>query len=114
MTDIIGTMDQFNGVGKYSDEYKGGKEVYVDTMQKGIPDRATISENVHNNLEELLHDVSDDIKQRIESSIHKYGENNKYILSFENYLKEGFQKRPPQDPDYDERPEGWNDTEEEE
>lgn len=32
-----------------------------------------------------------------------------YIVPFDEFISEGFQKRPPQDPDYDDRPEGWRD-----
>ena len=40
--------------------------------------------------------------------------NCEYVLSFDKFIKEGFQKRPPQDPDYDDRPKGWRDDFEDE
>ena len=38
---------------------------------------------------------------------------NEYVMTFEEYVRNNpnvhsnFQKRPPQDPDYDDRPRGW-------
>lgn len=77
LTDIIGTMDQFNGVDKYTVEYKEGKEASNDTVQKVFPDKDTIPEDILNALQKLLDDGCDSIRKRIEAHCRKYGESHK-------------------------------------
>lgn len=112
LRDLISTMDQHNGMLEHDKEYEGGAEVNIDTEIPDIPDRATISENHKNLIEGLLI-----TEQRVEIPQKKSNcveEKNRYVLTYEMFLKEGFQKRPPQDPDYDDRPRGWNDNDDEE
>ena len=44
LTELISPPDQYNGMGKYSDQYEGGEQVDICTDLPDAPDKATISE----------------------------------------------------------------------
>ena len=113
LIEIIGTIDQFNGFEPDSKEYKGGEEVDIDTSFPNMSDKATISESEQKEIERLL---TEDINVNKKLSQHtiRRGYENKYVLTYNGYLNESFKKRPPQDPDYDDRPRGWNDFDDDE
>ncbi len=54
LTDIISTMDQFNGVGNFSDEYVGGVIVDIDTATDELPETVSITDEQDATLKEML------------------------------------------------------------
>lgn len=65
---------------------KSNEKVNVKTDNEGIPNKCEVTEcfNLHT------------------------------VLPYHQWVSENFQKRPPQDPDYDDRPKGWRDDDDEE
>lgn len=83
LTDIISTMDQYNGVGKYSDEYYGGEKVDIDTDMNHSLETATITEEQKNIICEMLYPDRDVAKKHT----------REYVLSYDEFISE--QKRTP-------------------
>ena len=127
LTELISTPDQYNGMGKYSDQYEAGDQVDIRTDLPGAPDKATISESRQKLIRHLVFegkcmkkfvrvyenkkakDCKDDGEKTCETApIHNY---ERYVLSFDEFVRENFQVRPPQAPDYDDRPKGWRNDE---
>lgn len=82
LTEIISPMDQFNGIGKYSDEYEDGEKVFVDSE---MPDaqEATINNSEEQTIEEML---------QVRHGINRLNERVNYVTSyvkpFNQFLKE--------------------------
>lgn len=82
LTDIISSMDQFNGMGKFIDEYIGGEQVDIDTTMPGVLDKATISREQESLIKEMLACAGVDTQKE---HITDTGE---YVLKFEQFIKE--------------------------
>ena len=54
LTDIISGMDQYNGVGSYTDEYKNGDKVEIETEFPNPPESAIIPESLENDFRNIL------------------------------------------------------------
>ncbi|MDE7459852.1 MAG: hypothetical protein K2M85_02060, partial [Paramuribaculum sp.] len=54
LTDIISSMDQFNGIGNFIDEYIRGEQVDIDTDMPDVPDKANISKEQESLIKEML------------------------------------------------------------
>lgn len=84
LTEIISTIDQFNGMGKYIDKHKDEEAVDIETNMSNPPKEANICEN-H---QELIKDM---IKEK---RIRNYGKSSPLdhpdsnVLSFERFLME--------------------------
>lgn len=76
LTEIISTMDQFNGMGKYSDEYKDGEIVDIDTE---VPDADTQEKEI----KEMLQ-----VKQGVKRLDEHVNYLNSRVLPFNQFLKE--------------------------
>ena len=104
LTEILTDMDTYNGIEDYNSD-----EVNIHTQMPNPPTHATISEGMKSLIKGVL------LKEGAKKP--KKWEGN-HVMSFESFtnsnIHSNFQKFPPQDPDYDQRPEGWNDEEEEE
>lgn len=100
LKELISNFYQFIGVEKYSNQNEnenklGIRKELVEINQNG--------------------QIEDKLKTCINNILMK-GQYNKreYVLTFEKFIKENFQKRPPNAPDYDDRPPQYEDDEEEE
>ena len=82
LTDIISSMDQFNGVGNFIDEYIGGEQVDIDTDMPDVPDKANISKEQESLIKEMLACAgSDTQKQHTSDSME-------YVLTFAQFINE--------------------------
>ena len=54
LTEIISTMDQYNGIGEYMDKYKGGEQLDIQTDIPNIPKTAKINEDMEKLIANLL------------------------------------------------------------
>ena len=91
LTDIISNMDQFNGLGPYSDEYKDGDEIDIQTDLPSSPDKATVTEGLERQLRNVLNleDISDERKgSSMKTETGKVSNYGGFVLSFENFLAE--------------------------
>ena len=113
LTEIISTMDQYNGMGKYKDQYEGGEQVDICSDFPQSPDKATIAENLQQKLiSDILAESNSRQKKIRELTVWEYNSLKKdefHILSFDEYVKENYAIKPPRlsDADYDDRPKGW-------
>ena len=46
LTEIISTMDQYNGIGEYMDKYKDGEQLDIQTDIPNIPKTARVNEDM--------------------------------------------------------------------
>lgn len=112
LSDLISTIDQYNGLLKNDKEYVGGATVDIETDLPDFSGHVVVSENHKREIEGLL--LTENTSCNHEDTCISKTVNQKYVLTYEDFLQENFQKRPPQDPDYDDRPKGWNDYDDEE
>ena len=54
LTEIISTMDQYNGIGEYMDKYKGGEQLDIHTNIPNIPKTARVNEDMEKLITNLL------------------------------------------------------------
>ena len=54
LTEIISTMDQYNGIGEYIDKYKGGEQLDIQTDIPNIPKTARVNEDMEKLITNLL------------------------------------------------------------
>ena len=54
LTEIISTMDQYNGIGEYIDKYKGGEQLDIHTNIPNIPKTARVNEDMEKLITNLL------------------------------------------------------------
>ena len=87
LTEIISTMDQYNGVGQYTDEYEGGETVDIDTDMSDVPDKATITEE--DAIKEMLNP-----KQKSEKLNEHKTYKAEYVLTFDRFINE-YKGTPP-------------------
>ena len=119
LTEIISTLDRYNGFAENSYDYKGGAQVDICTDIAGAPDRATISESQQKLLNSILVEgtcVKKKVTKIMRENRFDSGHADKYadligrnVLSFEEFIKENYEIKPPRlsDADYDDRPKGW-------
>lgn len=108
LAELISTMEQYNGMLKNDKEYVGGAKVEIETDIPDMPDHGTITESQTNRIKSLL--LTESKVNTHQNKLRYFGDENRYVMTYDVFLKEGFQKRPPQDPNYDDRPRGWNDN----
>ena len=86
LTEIISTMDQYNGIGEYVDKYKGGAQVDIQTDIPNIPKTARINEWMNSLIAHLLN-------EDIEDSNEYKGQ----ILKFDSFVNERYTPQPQHD-----------------
>lgn len=85
LSEILSTMDQYNGTGEYVDKYDGGEQVNINTSMPFPPNEINIDESLRRILCDMLNEeyvIEDD---KIESSDDNSG---RYVLSFDRFLME--------------------------
>ena len=90
LTDIISGLDQYSGLGPYSDEYKGGKEVEIDTDFPVPPDKASVSEALDNQIRNIpgLENIPEGNKAAIKTGTCEVSNLGIKVLSFEDFIAE--------------------------
>lgn len=89
LTDILSSMDQFNRMGNYSDEYKNAKEVEMQTEFPNPPDKATVSESLENSLRNILN--METYSNSYDKGMNKVSNFNipvSYVLKFDQFIEE--------------------------
>ena len=86
LTEIISTMDQYNGLGVYMDKYKGGEQLDIQTDIPNIPKTARINEWMNILIAHLLN-------EDIEDSNEYKGQ----ILKFDSFVNERYTPQPQHD-----------------
>lgn len=81
LSEILSSIDQFNGTSKYSDQYVDGEPVEIDTDVCGATDKAIVDNDQQKTLEEMLK-VNN---MRADSILPPTKE---YVLTFEHFIKE--------------------------
>ena len=95
LTELISTMDQYNGIGKYIDKYKGGAQIDIQTDMPNIPKTARIDEDSETLITNLLNEganVQNDKTPTIPLRRYK-GQ----ILKFDSFINERYTPQPQHD-----------------
>ena len=99
LTEIISTMDQYNGIGEYMDKYKGGEQLDIQTDIPNIPKTARINEDMQKLITNLLNENKgvDVPKENTHTTpLRRY---TGQILKFDDFVNE---HRAPRIPQHDE------------
>ena len=100
LTEIISTMDQYNGIGAYCDKYKGGAQVDIQTDMRRAPKKGIITEEMERVIRDVLlaeHQQDSDLpSQELGTPV---GELKSQILKFEEFVTERY-FREESDEDY--------------
>ena len=90
LTDIISSIDQYNGLGPYSDEYKGGKQVDMETEYPDTPKEVIITETLENIIRNLLEleNISERIRRSVKTETCEVSHLDVKVLTFENFIAE--------------------------
>lgn len=112
VSEIVSSLDFYTRTGEFKDEDTLTLDIITDCDTDGmtyIEDESMIQV-----LEMLGHDGEGLINlTHTKPTDTKY--EREYVMTFEEYVRNNpnvhsnFQKFPPQDPDYDNRPKGWRD-----
>ena len=95
LTEIISTMDQYNGIGEYMDKYKDGEQIDIQTDIPNIPKTAKINEDVENIITHLFNEgvnVQNDTTPT--TPLRRY---TGQILRFDSFVNERYTPQPQHD-----------------
>ena len=84
ITEIISTIDQFNGMGKYIDKHKDEEAADIETNMVNPPREANICESHQRLIKDMITDKC--ISKEGKRSILDHPDSN--VMSFERFLKE--------------------------
>ena len=93
LTEIISTMDQYNGIGEYMDKYKDGEHLDIQTDIPNIPKTAKINEDMENLLSNLLND-NKNTQHTPTTPLRRY---TGQILRFDSFVNERYTPQPQHD-----------------
>ena len=99
LTEIISTMDQYNGIGEYMDKYKGGEHLDIQTDIPNIPKTAKINEDVENIITNLLKENKNTQFPKENTPTTPLRRYTGQILKFDDFVNEN---RAPRIPQHDE------------
>ena len=98
LTEIISTMDQYNGIGEYIDKFKGGEQIDIQTDIPNIPKTAKINEDMQKLITNLLKESVQTTKGNNPSSptasLRRY---TGRILKFDDFVNEHRVRIPQHD-----------------
>lgn len=84
LSEILSTIDQFNGTGEYSEQYEGGELVDINTDLPDEPKQAKISEGVEQIITDMLNENNTKDTGRISPIDNPYS----YVMSFDRFINE--------------------------
>lgn len=84
LSEILGTIDQFNGTGEYSEQYEGGELVDINTDLPDEPKQAKVSESVEQIIRDMLNENNIKDIARISPLDNPYS----YVMSFDRFINE--------------------------
>ena len=97
LTEIISTIDQYNGLGVYMDKYKGGERLDIQTDIPNIPNTARVNEDMQKLITNLLDENKgvDGSKENIPiTPLRRY---TGQILKFDDFVNEHRVRIPQHD-----------------
>ena len=97
LTEIISTMDQYNGIGEYMDKYKGGEQLDIQTDIPNIPKTAKINEDMENLLSNLLNDNKNTQLPKENTPTTPLRRYTGQILRFDSFVNERYTPQPQHD-----------------
>lgn len=84
LSEILSTIDQFNGTGEYSEQYEGGELVDINTDLPDAPKQAKVSEGVVQIITDMLNENNTKDTGRISYLDNPYS----YVMSFDRFINE--------------------------
>lgn len=97
LTEIISTMDQYNGMGVYMDKYKGGEQLYIHTDIPNIPKTAIVNEDMQKLITNLLKENKGVGVQKDNTSTTPLRRYTGQILKFDDFVNEHRVRIPQHD-----------------
>ena len=95
LTELISTMDQYNGIGKYIDKYKGGAQIDIHTDIPNIPKTARIDEDLEMLITNLLNECANVQNDTTPTTpLRRY---TGQILRFDSFVNERYTPQPQHD-----------------
>ena len=108
LSEILSSFDYYNRIGEFRNQ-----DILDIVVDFDIPSGMKLK--MHDGVVDIIKEVLD-----FTGTLHIPTKNPQplrecnYVKSFDQYIIEVYQKLPPQDPDYDNRPQGWNEDDPEE
>lgn len=84
LSEILSTIDQFNGTGEYRGQYEGGEQVDINTDLPDEPKQAKVSEGVEQIITDMLNENNTKDTSRISPIDNPYS----YVMSFDRFINE--------------------------
>lgn len=84
LSEILSTIDQFNGTGEYRGHYEGGEQVDINTDLPDEPKQAKVSEGVEQIITDMLNENNIKDTARISPLDNSYS----YVMSFDRFINE--------------------------
>ena len=95
LTEIISTMDQYNGIGEYIDKYKGRERLDIHTDIPNIPKTARVNEDMKKLITNLLNEGANVQNDNTPTTpLRRY---KGQILKFDDFLNEHHVRIPQHD-----------------
>ena len=82
LSEILSTIDQFNGTGEYRGQYEGGEQVDINTDLPDEPKQAKVSEGVEQIITDMLNENNIKDTARISPL------DIPYVMSFDRFINE--------------------------
>lgn len=84
LSEILSTIDQFNGTEEYNEQYEGGELVDINTDLPDAPKQAKVSEGVEQIITDMLNENNIIDTIRISPIDNPYS----YVMSFDRFINE--------------------------
>ena len=84
LSEILSTIDQFNGTGEYRGQYEGGEQEDINTDLPDEPKQAKVSEGVEQIITDMLNENNIKDTARISPLDIPYS----YVMSFDRFINE--------------------------
>ena len=97
LTEIISTMDQYNGIGEYMDKYKGGEQIDIQTDIPNIPKTAKINEDMQKLITNLLNENKGVDVPKENTPTNHLRRYTGQILRFDSFVNERYTPQPQHD-----------------
>ena len=97
LTEIISTMDQYNGIGEYMDKYKGGEQLDIHTDIPNIPKTAIVNEDMQKLIINLLKENKGVVVPKNNTPTASLRRYTGQILRFDSFVNERYTPQPQHD-----------------
>ena len=97
LTEIISTMDQYNGIGEYMDKYKDGEQIDIQTDIPNIPKTARVNEDMQKLITNLLKENKGVVVPKNKTPTTSLRRYTGQILKFDDFVNEHRVRIPQHD-----------------